>query len=48
MTDEVFRRARHVISEIARTASAAQALRQKDYASFGMLMFQSHTSLRYE
>lgn len=44
--DEVFRRARHVIGEIARTARAAQALQHRDYSTFGRLMVESHNSLR--
>nr|XP_002190125.4 galactokinase [Taeniopygia guttata] len=44
--DEVFRRARHVIGEIARTAQAAQALQHRDYRTFGRLMVESHNSLR--
>lgn len=44
--DEVFRRARHVIGEIARTEEAAQALQNKDYRTFGKLMVESHNSLR--
>ncbi|XP_010118457.1 PREDICTED: LOW QUALITY PROTEIN: galactokinase, partial [Chlamydotis macqueenii] len=44
--EEVFRRARHVISEIARTAQAAQALQDRDYKTFGRLMVESHNSLR--
>ncbi|XP_068007625.1 galactokinase [Melanerpes formicivorus] len=43
---EVYRRARHVIGEIARTAQAAQALRDRDYNTFGKLMVESHNSLR--
>ncbi|NXD87118.1 GALK1 Galactokinase, partial [Halcyon senegalensis] len=44
--EEVHRRARHVISEIARTAQAAQALQDRDYRMFGRLMVESHNSLR--
>ncbi|KFV07239.1 Galactokinase, partial [Tauraco erythrolophus] len=44
--EEVYRRARHVVSEIARTARAAQALQDKDYGMFGRLMVESHNSLR--
>ncbi|NXF30222.1 GALK1 Galactokinase, partial [Nyctibius bracteatus] len=44
--EEVYRRARHVIGEIARTAQAAQALRDRDYRMFGRLMVESHNSLR--
>ncbi|NWH56886.1 GALK1 Galactokinase, partial [Geococcyx californianus] len=44
--EEVYRRARHVIGEIARTAQAAQALQNRDYGMFGRLMVESHNSLR--
>uniref|UniRef100_A0A8C6JIN3 Galactokinase n=1 Tax=Melopsittacus undulatus TaxID=13146 RepID=A0A8C6JIN3_MELUD len=44
--EEVYRRARHVISEIARTVQAAQALQDRDYGMFGRLMVESHNSLR--
>ncbi|KFR17454.1 Galactokinase, partial [Opisthocomus hoazin] len=43
--EEVYRRARHVIGEIARTAQAAQALQDMDYKTFGRLMVESHNSL---
>ncbi len=47
ITDETERRrARHVISENARTLSAIEALNQGDLESFGLLMNQSHDSLR--
>jgi galactokinase len=38
--------ARHVIGEIARTLSAAQCIRNRDWAQFGQLMNESHTSLK--
>ncbi|NXP05132.1 GALK1 Galactokinase, partial [Thinocorus orbignyianus] len=44
--EEVYRRARHVVSEIARTVQAAKALQDKDYKTFGRLMVESHNSLR--
>ncbi|NXN91914.1 GALK1 Galactokinase, partial [Rhinopomastus cyanomelas] len=44
--EEVFRRARHVVGEIARTAQAVQALQDRDYRMFGKLMVESHNSLR--
>lgn len=44
--EEVYRRARHVIGEIARTEQAAQALKNRDYKTFGKLMVESHNSLR--
>ncbi|MEJ2557291.1 MAG: galactokinase [Anaerolineae bacterium] len=42
----VRRRARHVITENARTLAATQALDAGDLATFGELMDASHTSLR--
>ena len=45
--DEVTRRrARHVISENARTLEAAEAMKQGDAKRLGELMNESHTSLR--
>ncbi|NWX24878.1 GALK1 Galactokinase, partial [Aegotheles bennettii] len=46
LSREVYRRARHVIGEIARTAQAARTLQDKDYRTFGRLMVESHNSLR--
>lgn len=46
VSDTVFRRARHVVTENARTLQAAQALRQGDLARAGMLMRASHVSMR--
>ncbi|XP_012669975.1 galactokinase [Clupea harengus] len=46
MDGVTYRRARHVIEEIERTAQAAVALRQEDYTEFGKLMVESHNSLR--
>lgn len=40
------KRCRHVITEIERTLSAAQALEQSDLTKFGELMNSSHKSLR--
>lgn len=45
-SDTIIKRARHVISEIERTQSAAAALQASDFAKFGSLMNQSHESLR--
>jgi galactokinase len=42
----VFRRARHVVSEIGRTVAAAQAISREDWATLGSLMYGSHASLR--
>jgi galactokinase len=41
-----YRRARHVISEIERTAKAAAALQAGDWPEVGRLMYASHASLR--
>lgn len=46
MSKEGFRRARHVVGEIRRTAQAAAALSRGDYRAFGRLMVESHCSLR--
>ena len=40
------RRARHVISEIARTLQAAECIRQRDWSELGQLLDASHESLR--
>jgi galactokinase len=41
-----FHRARHVISEIARTVKAAAAVKSGDWPEVGRLMYASHDSLR--
>ncbi len=46
MDDDTFRRARHVVTEIARVEQFADALTAKDYAKAGGLMYASHDSLR--
>ena len=46
MTEVMYRRARHVITEIERTTNAVKALESDDYNNFGNLMNQSHDSLR--
>ena len=46
MDDTVVRRARHVISEIARTVQAAECIRNRDWTEFGQLMDASHDSLK--
>jgi galactokinase len=46
MTDRVYRRCRHVITENARVLGAADALTRGDLDGFGMLMVESHESLR--
>jgi galactokinase len=42
----VYRRARHVITEIGRTTAAAEGIRNQDWAKLGELMSASHASLR--
>jgi galactokinase len=46
MEDVVYRRARHVISEIDRTPKAAERIRAADWPKVGQLMYESHRSLR--
>jgi galactokinase len=46
MEDVVFRRARHVISEIRRTLEAAEIVRASTWEIAGQLMYESHNSLR--
>lgn len=47
ITDPIaYKRARHVVGEVQRTADAVQALKKGDIALFGRLMCQSHESLR--
>lgn len=46
LEDEPLRRARHVVSEIARTQTAAQHLAAGNWDELGHLMSQSHASLR--
>jgi galactokinase len=46
LPDVVYRRCRHVITENARVLAAAEALEQHDLHRFGVLMAQSHSSLR--
>ena len=47
ITDETaYRRARHVVGEVQRTKDAVEALQQGDIVKFGVLMNQSHISLR--
>ena len=45
--DESYRRAKHAITEIARTIEASQALTSNDMVKFGQLMNLSHDSLRF-
>ncbi|MEQ5225100.1 galactokinase [Proteus cibi] len=46
MSEVVYRRARHVITENSRTLDAAEALRQGDLTTLSQLMMQSHHSMR--
>lgn len=46
LPDAVYRRARHVVTENARTLEAAEALAGRDYARFGRLMNEAHASYR--
>ncbi|HKD37629.1 MAG TPA: galactokinase, partial [Pirellulales bacterium] len=46
MSSNAFRRARHVVGEIARTVAAADAISRADWPAFGSLMYESHASLR--
>lgn len=46
MEPVVFRRARHVVTEIERTLSAVSAAKQGDWVDFGVQMRGSHDSLR--
>ena len=44
--DPIMRRARHVVTEIARVAAAVEALERDDFGEVGRLMVESHLSLR--
>ncbi len=46
LDDVSYRRARHVVTENARTEAAASALKSADLARLGELMVQSHASMR--
>jgi galactokinase len=46
LDDLEFRRARHVVTEIARTVEAAAAVKVNDWPAVGRLMYASHESLR--
>jgi galactokinase len=46
MDDLLFRRARHVITEIERTPQAARRLAASDWPAAGQLMYGSHASMR--
>ena len=46
LSDPVYRRALHVISEIERTLHAAEGVRASNWPTVGQLMYASHFSLR--
>ncbi len=46
LDSKIYRRAKHVITEIARTQQAAEAIREGDWSLAGKLMYQSHESMR--
>ena len=46
MSDVVYRRCRHVITENERTLEAAEFFKRHEIAEAGRLMFESHRSLR--
>ena len=46
LSETAFRRCRHVVSENARVLEAVEALQGGDLKRFGILMYESHTSLR--
>jgi galactokinase len=46
LNETVFRRARHVITEIARTLATAEALAASNWDEVGQFMYASHASLR--
>jgi galactokinase len=46
LSDEEFKCAHHAVSEMARTIAAVNVLEQKDFATLGALITQSHISLR--
>jgi len=46
MDEVIYRRARHVISEIERVAYAAEGVRASNWPTVGQLMYASHDSLR--
>ena len=48
LTDVVYRRCRHVISENQRVLDAAEARRAGDLGRFGELMYESHRSLQQD
>jgi galactokinase len=46
LSDVLYKRAHHVVTENARVIAAVEALHDKDFDRLGRLMYQSHESLR--
>jgi galactokinase len=46
LSGDELKRARHVVRENVRVLEAVRALREKDFADFGRLVYDSHLSLR--
>lgn len=46
LPETIRRRARHIVSENARTLRAAESLKKHDLEEFGRLMYESHESLK--
>jgi galactokinase len=46
LSDVVYRRAKHVVSEIERTVHAAEGVRASNWPTVGQLMYASHYSLK--
>ncbi len=46
LTETLYRRCRHIVTENARVVAAAGALRRGDFPAFGDLMWASHASMR--
>lgn len=46
MPDQVYKRCRYVVDEIARTQKAAALLKENDIEGFGALMFETHEGLK--
>jgi galactokinase len=46
LSDDVYRRCRHIVTENVRVLAAAEALEQGDLGRFGDLMYESYRSLR--
>lgn len=48
ISDTVYRRARHVITEDVRTLTAVEALKRGDFVTVGQKMSESHDSLQFD